>query len=114
MFIINSVLERVHQPPGNYSFIHHLMAVLIFKMLSLHNLYAAIGVCYTEGIMNSTCSEFLIHHPKKVTMSAPNLSISNRYAIPPEHGKRLERLATGKRAIYILFVSSIQVEVVIK
>lgn len=45
--------------------------------------------------------------------SALYVSPYNRYAIPPEHGKRLERLATGKKnqTIHILFVFGVQMEV---
>lgn len=46
--------------------------------------------------------------------SALYVSPHNRYAIPPEHGKRLERLATGKKnkqtTIHILFVFDVQIE----
>lgn len=65
-----------------------------------------------QGVLQCRQNEqhmFRISHAQsKIILSAPYLSVvSNRYAIPPEHGKRLERLATGKIIIYILFVFSI-------
>lgn len=39
----------------------------------------------------------IAHTHLKMTPSALYVSPHNRYAIPPEHGKRLERLATGKK-----------------
>lgn len=94
--INSAAVETVHLPSCNHSFIRHLMAVL--KLLNLlGNSSAAVAVCLAQLAMHFRdlgCTEITV-------CSAFFFFLLNRYAIPPEHGKRLERLATGKRIIYI-------------
>lgn len=81
MFINSAVLERVYQPSCIYSFIHHLMAV-----------------CNHQSMIHSRHNAQNIFRIFAYTVKNNIYLVSrNRYAIPPEHGKRLERLATGKK-----------------
>lgn len=66
------------------------MAVLKLQML-IESLFETVNTWCPVDIINRACSYTVKNN------SLLHISVFNRYAIPPEHGKRLERLATGKR-----------------